>query len=216
MVLHKYRVMRWDRKPTSKPKEALFDGQPMKIETDQEKTLKYAVSRVAEKLNSLPGASKVDYRTHQGYDDDFRPDDVISLIVTFEDGHEEGYDITPEKKADMLGSGYSRMMYNIIEDDFNKFLSYVPLEEELLDDVYSPRLADIIIRLGREIENFFKAWLDSSYSNMYPNVNLYRNRKREMSDLKIFFESITKLSSKEVYVKNLGYSIYPFEEFSKS
>lgn len=37
-----------------------------------------------------------------------------------------------------------------------------------------------------------------------------------MSDLKIFFEPITKLSTKEVYVKNLGYSIYPFEEFLKS
>lgn len=106
MMLHKYRVMRWDRKVTSKP--------------------------------------------------------------------EEGYDIIPEKKTDMLSSGYSRMMYNIIEDDFNKFLNYIPLEEELLDVVYSPRLADIIMRLGREIENFFKEWLDSSYSNKYPKVDLYR------------------------------------------
>jgi hypothetical protein len=212
---YKYKLMRWDRTPTSKPKEALFDGQPMNIETDQEKPLKYAVSKVVEKLKSLPEFDTVKYRTDPGDEDNFRPDDVINLIATVK-GQEEGYDIIPKKKADMLSSGYSRMMYNIIEDDFNKFLSYIPLEEDLIDEVYSPRLADIIIRLGREIENFFKAWLDSPYSDMYQNVESCRNGRRMMSDLKIFFEPITKLSLNEVYVKNLGYSIYPFEDFSKS
>jgi hypothetical protein len=209
-------VRRWDRTPSSKPKEALFDGQPLNIETHQKNPLEYAASEVVKKLKSRPGYDHYYHRTKPATEDYFRHDNTISLVAKFKDGHEEGYDIIPERETDMWSSRYSLVMYKIIEDDFNNFMSYIPFEEDLLDQVYSPRLADIINRLGREIENFLKAWLKSHYADTYPNVEQFRNGRRKMSDLKNFFEPVAELSKQRVQVKNLGYTIYPFEDFQHS
>lgn len=113
-------------------------------------------------------------------------------------------------------SGYSSEMYQIIESDFIEFTNYVPLEEGLLDNVYSPRLADIIIRLGCQIEAFFKEWLNCPLADSYPKVDSYRNGFLKMHQFKKFFEPTAKLSSQEVLVIKLGYTIRPFEDFIKS
>ena len=79
-----------------------------------------------------------------------------------------------EEDLNMFNSGYSIEMYRIIEDDFIDFISYVPLEENHLN-VYSPKLADIIIRCCNQIETFFKEWLMLPSLDHLEDIVTYRN-----------------------------------------
>lgn len=124
----------------------------------------------------------------------------------------------------MFNSGYSIKMYRIIEDDFIDFISYVPLEENHLN-VYSPKLADIIIRCCNQIETFFKEWLMlpslerfdpiEQYRDKYRNEARNRGPRLNIGDYRDFFEPHLRLSEYDVYIPTLDKYIYPFKEFSE-
>jgi len=86
--------MRWDRTPGSKSEEALFNGKPLLIETDQDNHQEVALVIANKQLYSLPGRKTLYQRANMGPGKD--PNGIMSLRVVFEDGHEEGYDIIPE------------------------------------------------------------------------------------------------------------------------
>jgi hypothetical protein len=88
MAKYKYRLLRWDRTPESKTEEALFNGVPLIIETDQENHQEVAQVIANKQLFSLPGRKTVYQLAKTG--------PGISLKVVFEDGHEEGYEIISE------------------------------------------------------------------------------------------------------------------------
>lgn len=113
-------------------------------------------------------------------------------------------------KEDMLNTGYSWKIYNVLESDFVNFTNYVPLENDLLDCVYSPRLSQIIIGIGCQIETFFVEWMNCSFSDKYPTIHEYRKRNNHIDDYIRFFEKISNLSKQEVKIKDLDISILPF------
>ena len=89
MAKYKYRLLRWDRTPESKAEEALFNGKPLLIETDQENHQDVARVIVNKQLFSLQGRKTVYVLPKTG--------PGIDLKVVFEDGHEEGYEIISEE-----------------------------------------------------------------------------------------------------------------------
>lgn len=120
----------------------------------------------------------------------------------------------------MFNSGYSIEMYRIIEDDFIDFIRYVPLEESHLK-VYSPKLADIIIRCCNQIETFFKEWLMLPSLDHLDKIEIYRNKinirrgpQLKIEDYRNFFEPRLELSERGLLVTTLDKYIYPFKEFA--
>ena len=95
----------------------------------------------------------------------------------------------------MFKSGYTLMLYGILENDVVDFLTYIPLEYYLGDkrkEIFSPRLAELMIRIGSQIDIFFRNW-DIVHS---------RNIGCGVIDLSIenykSIEKICKLSNKKV------------------
>lgn len=127
-----------------------------------------------------------------------------------------------EENLNMFNSGYSTEMYRIIENDFIDFISYVPLEENNLN-VYSPKLADIIMRCCSQIETFFKEWLMLPSLDHLKRIEIYRSKitikkgpRLNIEDYGAFFEPRLRLSDHGLFVPTLNKSIYPFKEFSNN
>ncbi|HZY24261.1 MAG TPA: hypothetical protein VFE71_00425 [Bacteroidales bacterium] len=62
---------------------------------------------------------------------------------------------------DMYESGYSLRMFEILEDNLVNFLKYIPAEYCNFDQrkkIYSPVLNDLLIRIGCQIDLFFRNW----------------------------------------------------------
>jgi len=58
----------------------------------------------------------------------------------------------------MFKSGYTLMLYGILENDVVDFLTYIPLEYYLGDkrkEIFSPRLAEILTRIGKPSGTLF-------------------------------------------------------------
>lgn len=119
------------------------------------------------------------------------------------------------ENLNMFNSGYSIEMYRLIETDFIDFISYVPLEENHLN-VYSPKLADIIIRCCNQIETFFKEWLMLPSLNHLDDIEIYRNKGHllNIGDYRNFFEPRLRLSEHCLFIPTLNKYISPFGEFS--
>ncbi len=100
MAKYKYRLMRWDRTPASKSEEALFNGKPLLIETDQENHPEFAQVTANKQLFSLSGYKTLYIRAKTGPGE--HPLGIISLRVFFKDGHDEGYDIVPEEVYEQI------------------------------------------------------------------------------------------------------------------
>lgn len=61
----------------------------------------------------------------------------------------------------MYKSGYSVNIYKILERDVVDFLNYIPIDYYLGNkrkDIFSPKLAELLIRIGSQIDTFFRNW----------------------------------------------------------
>jgi hypothetical protein len=61
----------------------------------------------------------------------------------------------------MYKSGYTLKLYQIIENDLVNFLHYIPIDYYLDDQwkkIYSPILAELLIRIGSQVDIFFRYW----------------------------------------------------------
>jgi len=115
---------------------------------------------------------------------------------------------------------FSTKMYNSIEDDFIRFLDYVPLDDQNLC-VYSPKLLNIILNIGPEILSIFdllaftsryKDDLDVERLSLLDKKKKLREKKRSLTFLDYFnfLSKIHDFKKAEVVVKDLHRSISPF------
>ncbi len=61
----------------------------------------------------------------------------------------------------MYESGYSVNIYKILERDVVDFLNYIPIDYYLgskRKDIFSPKLAELLLRIGSQIDTFFRNW----------------------------------------------------------
>jgi len=61
----------------------------------------------------------------------------------------------------MFKSGHSLNLYQIIEDDFMEFLKNISIDYYQGDErkkIFSPKLGELLIRIGSQIDIFFRNW----------------------------------------------------------
>ncbi len=61
----------------------------------------------------------------------------------------------------MYESGYSLRMFQILENELVNFFNYIPIDYYSGDkrkDIFSPRLSELLIRIGSQIDIFFRNW----------------------------------------------------------
>jgi hypothetical protein len=126
---------------------------------------------------------------------------------------------------DILKEGVetSRKMYDFIEGDFVTITEYVALDTEHFD-VYSPRIANIILRVGPEIFRVFDLILFNENISRFFNWNLkvekkiltIQSKKKKRSDrFKHYLDALPELTTQTVKVKALEDKIRPFEIMEK-
>lgn len=61
----------------------------------------------------------------------------------------------------MFKSGHSLRIFKILEDDLVNFLNYISIEyysSEEWKKIYSPKLAELFIRIGSQLDTFLNTW----------------------------------------------------------
>lgn len=118
----------------------------------------------------------------------------------------------------MFESGYSVRLYQILENDFVDFLNYIPIDYYLGEkkrQIFSPKLAELLIRIGSQVDIFFRNW--DIVHTIY--INKYNQKKFKLDDLNMGFfkdierEKIIILSSKKIKIISTDEMITPFEFF---
>jgi len=95
--------------------------------------------------------------------------------------------------------------YLRLEKDFLDFITYVPLKDEHYS-VWSPRLADLLLRIGSNVDSFCKNALFDSTFDQTTDIIMYRSRARtadgaskiSMKDYQNIFETAYNLSTKRI------------------
>jgi len=107
-------------------------------------------------------------------------------------------------KNDYIEKGYIVDDYYLIEEDFIKFIGYVPLSynqnEEDRKKIKSPKLADLLLRIGSRIDISF-----SSYINNPNKEHNWRDYKKLEPKLKLSDYSVFSIHDKK--------DMKPFEDW---
>jgi len=105
--------------------------------------------------------------------------------------------------------------YVSIEEDFRKFIYYVPLEGEHFG-VWSLYLGDLMLRVGSIVDSFFRNALYSPIMDSADDIKKIRAKgdKINISDCRTIFEPFYQLSSESVHVLRTKGNIRPFSEFA--
>jgi hypothetical protein len=127
--------------------------------------------------------------------------------------------------------GYHVDRYYELEEDFLKVLKYMPLEiyntSEVREKATSTYLADLLLRIGSNIDIVFKKMIQSKYNYIYENklkkINdkLIEEGKRPRADVDLRFDdykeldAVCKLSDHRVTIIQTGEFLIPFKEWSK-
>jgi hypothetical protein len=110
-------------------------------------------------------------------------------------------------------------MYDFIERDFDTCIEYVALDTKHFD-VYSPRLANIILRIGPEILTVFNLLLfDQKFSRFFEKhpeleeqvVKIQRDRENRKDRFKDYLRTLPNLTTDSVKVQAFEQTIKPFE-----
>lgn len=126
--------------------------------------------------------------------------------------------------------------YLYLENDFLDFIKYVPLDEEH-DDVWSLKLANLLLLIGSSVDSFFKyimpegikyttkKYIENNGCNICGNYgyltnlsrsfNSHRSDRTTMINFRFIFEECDELSKRTVYVLRNKKAINPFEKWSK-
>lgn len=116
----------------------------------------------------------------------------------------------------MYKSGHTLKLYQILENDLANFLHYIPIDYYLDDQwkkIYSPRLAELLIRIGSQVDIFFRYWdiVHAVYKSKNPN------KKFNIDDLNfghykdIEIDGKIVLSNEEINILSSDEDIKPFE-----
>src|SRR5438309_69282 len=99
------------------------------------------------------------------------------------------------------------------EDEVKVFLSFVPWDTAHAD-VWSPRLAGILINVGSSIDSTFRSFLNSPYLNDAPGITSIRSRDKRklgLADYRRVFGSVYPLASTDMFLQPAEEKIYPWE-----
>ncbi len=112
----------------------------------------------------------------------------------------------------MFKSGYTLMLFQILENDVVDFLTYIPLEYYLGDkrsEIYSPRLAELLIRIGSQIDIYFRNWSVVQQNNPTKKTEelTFQNYKS--------INNVYRLEEKEIKILATDEIIKPFENWTK-
>lgn len=135
----------------------------------------------------------------------------------------------------MFNSGQSIEMFKIIENDLIEYLRCVPLKSRFNDikiklgektecslndihlNVYSPILADLLLRACTQIEIFFKEWVKlEEFDNKEDTVSM-REMKGVMGKMQKyvkFIDTYKKIKSETIRILPLEEEINPFKDFT--
>lgn len=115
--------------------------------------------------------------------------------------------------------GYSWAAYKSIEEDMIRVAEYIPLET-LQYEVYSFKLADIILRSCSHIESLFKDIIRNQPLSDHPDQNLIESKKKKkrltIKDYIEVFAEYLGLTPLEITVRRNNESMRPFKEFENS
>jgi len=116
---------------------------------------------------------------------------------------------------DYLEKGYHVDRYHALEEDFLRFLDYMSLEfypsTEKRQEIRSMYLADLLLRIGSNIDIFFSKYIISN-PNVQECSKIVQEKKPDFwnwGDFKTL-EPNLHLSDLNVYVIATGETIYPF------
>lgn len=116
----------------------------------------------------------------------------------------------------MYKSGYTLRIYQILENDLVTFLNNISIEYyvgEKRKEIYSPKLAELLIRIGSQVDIFFRNWdiVHETFKKNNPlkqlnlktlNIENYRDIERD---------GIIILSHKKIEILLTNEIIKPFE-----
>ena len=109
-------------------------------------------------------------------------------------------------------SGASFDAYAIIEEDFLKILNVIPLESGTLN-YYSPRFGDILLRVGSNVDIFFREWLRTPELNKDPRVKRIKKKEYNIKIYQdIFYDNYLK--DERVTVRQLSKDVIPFSRWT--
>lgn len=122
----------------------------------------------------------------------------------------------------VFGIGETYEHYQVIEEDFIKFIKVIPLNDERNMKVCSPILRDLIIRSCVQIEIFFKEWAkyecasnnEIELSTLYNSSNKKGIRNWSFRHYYYFQQKYT-LNKAGTYIRELNKNIYPFSNWEE-
>lgn len=104
--------------------------------------------------------------------------------------------------------------YCVLEKEFKEVVSYISLEHL---NVWSSKIANLLINLGSVIDSFFKLSLeDKEFSNIKKIIVLRKKDWHNMVDYRDIFEDNYNLSTKKIYIRYLDEFRKPFEKWSQA
>ena len=115
----------------------------------------------------------------------------------------------------MFKSGYSVRIFKVLEDDLVDFFNYIPIEyypNEESQNIYSPKLAELLIRIGSQVDIFFRHWgvVHNVYNKTHTNnLKIDNLNFGNYKDIEKSGELI--LSSKKIEILLKNENINPFE-----
>lgn len=115
----------------------------------------------------------------------------------------------------MYKSGHTLNIYEDLESSVIEFLRYIPLEYYPKDQdrelIYSPKLANILISIGSQIDTFFRNW-----SLVQANCHAYSDKEiKELSFMNYkSVENDVHLSNKKLISGSTEIIIKPFDQWS--
>lgn len=123
----------------------------------------------------------------------------------------------PDDKLE-LNVNYARQQFEFLERDFQTIIEYVALDEKHLN-VYSFRLADLIVRTGPEILRLFDVYLFNR--NRSQIFHMHPESKKILSDLQIkkdsrrdsFMDYLRTFSKFIIHGLNWAVEVKPLNKF---
>ncbi len=113
----------------------------------------------------------------------------------------------------MYKSGYTLHLYQILEDDLVDFLKYIPIDyypTYTRNKIFSPKLSELLIRIGSQIDVFFRNW-DIVRRN---NASIAKE-KFKFGNYKVI-ERYIKLNGKEIKIIATDEILTPFKDWTKN
>ena len=112
--------------------------------------------------------------------------------------------------------GIAWTSYTTVEDDFIKYLDYVPCTHEHRG-VWSPKLANLLLNIGSLIDSIFRSYLESPTLNSANNIDEIRNdqRKQKINGFQKVYDAVHSFSNRDVYLLSTGEKFIPWSNWQR-